>query len=876
MKTWMLTKVSLSALTALTATVAHGQTAATSPSSSTTTPASSTAGQESATPPQQSAAAPAGAVGAAGPAPGTAGGAPVRAGDVADIIVTANKREQTLNRVGLTIQAASGLELAQRGIGAPADLGKLVPGFSFTQSLYSTPVFTLRGIGLYDATFGAAPSVSVYTDQIPRNVPVMSDALDLDIERVEVLKGPQGTLFGQSSTGGAINYILGKPTSELHAGANASYERFDRVEVGGFISGPVTEGINARLAVKGVTGGAWQRSLSRPNDDNGATRQLSGRLTVDLQPVDALKIELTATGVRDRSDPLAPQYAGTLLNIYPSQAAASASRNPFAVVDAARYAALTSPTSPGYDASFIGRQTTEVTRLNGTNAARAAGARALLGTPIRTGARSAEWTPGLLGKSDNYYYQFAGNVSFQLSDVVTLTSITSIAKKKLEYNQDLDGTPVAVVDVPLSGNVRAFNQEVRLAADTDTFHGIIGASYDNIRSAQDNQFRLNEYSANSDLITITQNEFDSRMRSYGVFANAELKLTEQLTAQGGIRYTKNKQTATYCYSDPTGTGAAVLFGSALNSVPTTIGAGQCFPTTGDLLLGTARSTIAPVQQSLNQDNVSFRAGLNYKIDQGPLFYATVSQGYKAGIFSAIGASRVNQYTPATQEKVIAYEAGIKAPLAGNALQLNAAGFYYDYSDKQVRGRVQDVVFGLLEKLLNVPKSYVWGVEGEIVARPIDGLRFSASATYLKSKVTGDYSATPDGLAVYNAAGYTGNFKGSGLPYTPKFSGNLDTQYSFPLNDSLGAFVGGGLTYQSKQNTSFYNSSLLADDFFIKGYALVDVRAGLTGSDNRWRLTAFGRNIGNKSYVTAVSTYLDTLIRYRGKPTVYGISAAFNY
>ena len=101
---------------------------------------------------------------------------------VDEIIVTANKREQSLNRVGLTIQAATGDELVQRGVTSVADLAKLVPGFTATQSLYSTPVYTLRGIGLYDATFGAAPSVSVYTDQIPRNVPVMSDALDLDIE----------------------------------------------------------------------------------------------------------------------------------------------------------------------------------------------------------------------------------------------------------------------------------------------------------------------------------------------------------------------------------------------------------------------------------------------------------------------------------------------------------------------------------------------------------------------------------------------------------------------------------------------------------------------------------------------------------------------
>ena len=201
-----------------------------------------------------------------------------------EIIVTANKHEQKLNSVGLTIQAATGAELQQRGIDGPADLGKLVPGFTFTQSLLSTPVYTLRGIGLYDPTFGAAPAVAVYTDQISRNAPVMSDALDLDIERIEVLKGPQGTLFGQSSTGGAINYIAAKPTKEFHAGIDASYERFGLGTISGFVSGPLGDMVQVRLAGKAQSGGAWQYSESRPNEHNGDTRKVEGRLIVDIEP----------------------------------------------------------------------------------------------------------------------------------------------------------------------------------------------------------------------------------------------------------------------------------------------------------------------------------------------------------------------------------------------------------------------------------------------------------------------------------------------------------------------------------------------------------------------------------------------------------------
>lgn len=802
--------------------------------------------------------------------------ADTQATTIDEIVVTANRREQAVNTVGLTIQAASGEELTQRGVSSVADLAKLVPGFTFTQSIYSTPVFTLRGIGLYDATFGAAPSVAIYTDQIPRNVPVMSDALDLDVERLEVLKGPQGTLFGQSATGGAINYILGKPTDEYRAGFATSYERFDRVETSGFVSGPITDTLRARLAVKGVSGGAWQHSLSRPDDENGDQRRLLGRLSLDFQPTERFRIALTATGSRDRSDPLAPQYAGTTLNYYPTQAAAAASGNPYARVDAQRYADLTTPTSPGYDASFTGRQATVVSRLSSPNAAQAAGARALLGTPISDDARDAEWTPGFLGASDNTYYQIAGRADFDLTDALTLTYAGAFAKQELEYNQDLDGTTARVVDVPLTGQVEATNQEIRLALNVDRFHGLVGAVYDDLKTSQDNLFYLGDYSANADLITVTSNEFASRSKSYGFFANGEYEIAPSLAVQGGIRYTKTELDATYCYSDPTGAGAAVLFGSALNSVPIAIAAGQCFPTTGDILLGTAQSTLTPVSQSLDEDNISFRIGANYKFDQGTLLYATISQGYKAGIFSAIGASRVNQYTPATQEKVIAYEAGFKAPIAWNGMQFNGAAFYYDYTDKQVRGRVQDTVFGLLEKMLNVPESYVFGLEADVSARPIDGLHVSAGVTYLNSEVSGDYSATADGLAVYNAQGYRGNFKGSELPYTPELSGNIDVQYEFPVWSGWDGFAGGTMTYTSSQNTTFKTDTVKAGDFEIDGYTLLDLRFGVNSQDGRWRATAYGRNVTNESYVTAVSTYLDTLVRYRGKPALYGVSLAYRF
>src|SRR5690606_21149030 len=141
----------------------------------------------------------------------------------------------------------------------------------------------------------------VYVDQVPLPFSLMTQGAPLDLERVEVLKGPQGTLFGTNNTGGAINYIAAKPTHELAAGGSATYERFNKATVKGYVSGPITDTLRARVAAQGVTGGAWQRSLTR-DEELGDSRQIMGRLLLDWTPTDRLRVAVNLNGFRDRSD----------------------------------------------------------------------------------------------------------------------------------------------------------------------------------------------------------------------------------------------------------------------------------------------------------------------------------------------------------------------------------------------------------------------------------------------------------------------------------------------------------------------------------------------------------------------------------------------
>ena len=169
---------------------------------------------------------------------------------IGEIIVTAQKRSESLSRVGLTITAMTGDALAQQGINSVQDLTTVVPGFSFSATQTSTAVYTLRGVGFYETALAGYPAVSVYVDEVPLPFPALTTMAAFDLERVEVLKGPQGILFGQNSTGGAINYIAKKPGQDLDYGFSATYGRFNQADLEAHIGGPLSDTLSGRLAVR--------------------------------------------------------------------------------------------------------------------------------------------------------------------------------------------------------------------------------------------------------------------------------------------------------------------------------------------------------------------------------------------------------------------------------------------------------------------------------------------------------------------------------------------------------------------------------------------------------------------------------------------------
>jgi len=246
-------------------------------------------------------------------APSTAAASPAASAQsgtqLQEIIVTAQKRSQKINDVGMAITAATGTELIQRNVTSVAGLTRIEPSLQVSQSNNGTPVYTIRGVGYFEQSLTATPTVSVYEDEIAYTYPIMTKGALLDVDRVEVLKGPQGTLYGQNATGGAINFVSAKPTDTFSAGVDATYARFNAVDLQGFVSGPLTDTLTARLALRLQEGGAWQQS-DTSNATLGNKDNKFARLLLQWRPNGKFRALLNMNGWADDSDTQAGQLEG--------------------------------------------------------------------------------------------------------------------------------------------------------------------------------------------------------------------------------------------------------------------------------------------------------------------------------------------------------------------------------------------------------------------------------------------------------------------------------------------------------------------------------------------------------------------------------------
>lgn len=442
-----------------------------------------------------------------------------------DIIVTAQRREQAAQDVGIALSVLSGEELTSRGITNVNQLQTATPNLEIEPAFGGGAAqFRLRGVGFQDYASNNSPTVGVYVNEVAYPVPVMTQGLIFDIDRVEVLRGPQGTLYGRNTTGGAISFVTRRPTEVMSAGIKGEYATFDAVQVEGYVSGPLGENVKGRLSAMTQQGGAFQYNRDTGESLGDANRTgLRGLLTFD--PTARLSFTLDVHGGIDKSEneglyllsPLVTRLGGAGSVTIPADTDHRA-------------------TGWGLSPRFAAEMGRDVN--------------------AKPGRDNSSW-----GTSLNGHYDF---------ETTRLTSITSYETLDRSEYGDWDASPSVEADTFFGSDVKVFSQELRLSSDAEgPLNWVAGVYY----SKQDLDERYS-----SDFIdvygTYGQVAYAQQVESVSIFGQAEYALSEQFKLIGGLRYEEETR-------DLDGFGTA--FGGATALPPTSVST-KMTPLTGKVAL----------------------------------------------------------------------------------------------------------------------------------------------------------------------------------------------------------------------------------------------------------------------------------------------------
>ena len=413
----------------------------------------------------------------------TSVGAGAEAGGLEEVVVTAQRREESAQGVGIAMSVLSGQSLADKSITYVNDLQNAVPSLQVEPAFGSSqPQFRLRGVGFIDYTSNNTSPVGVSLDGVAFALPIQTQGQLFDIERVEVLRGPQGTLYGRNTTGGEINFISNRPTTETHAGFMLEYGSHNQVNADGFVSGRIAEGLTGRLSVATEQGGAWQRNRltgqSLGDKDKVAVR---GQLQWD--PTDAFNFRLGVHWAEDKSD---EQGLYLLKSFQPASGA------PTVPADTSRYA-----TGWSLNPAFA----------------------KLIGIPANS-------KPGL--NNSNNGADLTANIDFGGAKLTSITAYNKLIRR--EYG-DWDATQYHDSDEYLNSDFNVFSQELRVASTgSGPWQWVTGVFYSN------EDLHENFYSDLTDRLGgIAITTYEQVANSVGVFAQGGYQITDAVKATVGVR-----------------------------------------------------------------------------------------------------------------------------------------------------------------------------------------------------------------------------------------------------------------------------------------------------------------------------------------------------
>jgi len=608
--------------------------------------------------------------------------APQAGSGLGAIVVTARRREETLQETPISITTFDADALIDRGISNLSGIGDFTPNLVFDQGNGNTGGSTssqiyIRGIGQPDFLFTTEPGVGIYVDGVylPRSIGSIMDLVDL--ERVEILRGPQGTLFGKNSVGGAINIVTRRPQPEFGGRVSATYGSFNRVDIGGSVNLPiVTDTLLASVAFSSHDKDGYVRRINDGSRLGGINSTgLRGQLLWEAAP--NFDILVSADYTRKREDSI----ANTLIDVDTTGFLLSL------------YNGLVAPAigGPVYDGRFI---STDPFVNSGTG----------------------------FNQSDLDLWGISSTATLELG-AVTIKSITAYREQDAIFGADSDHSPIRYFEQSVVDQQRQFSQEFQISgtAIDDRLDWIVGAMY--FHETGYDQYRIvfapglfaalealppgiipglggvgNPVHPTLDFVGNLTSRINND--SYSAYGHLSFDVTERLSVSGGLRYTSDEKD----------------FDARFDRLEAGV-------TTHDLETGDSWNAWTP------------RIGFDYDWSDDFMTYASVARGFKSGGFNGRGSTDFVARTPFAPEFVWTYEMGFHSMFADRQVILNGAAFYSDYSNLQLLSITSDPQGGIIALVENAGAARIMGFELELTAMPLPGLRFDVGLGYLDAEYT---------------------------------------------------------------------------------------------------------------------------------------------
>ena len=768
---------------------------------------------------------------ASGAAAQTPAETPPAASTVEEIIVTAQKRSESLQDVPIAVSAFSDEALDRAQIENAQDIQLSVPN----AILVGNDRFTLRGIGNNAISSTADNGVQTFVNTAATGYLPQDEYYDL--ERIVVLRGPLGTLYGRNTTGGAINIVTRRPTDEFEGFASVQAGNFESVRAQGALNLPIGDRMRQRFAGYYLTRDGFTENLSTGTNIDGR-EQFGLRSTTELD--------------------LGPQTRASLLLQYYEEDSTRA-RESKRLCKAVAVLGC-SPTESGFDSPVA--QATVLQRLLAgffTGTVFPAGGNIYAEAPNPPDLRqvAADTDPSYRGEG------FFG--IFELSHGIgnfDLTSVTSYAESSVEANTDFDNAdlpfrflrPITYLAGPgrtvttdrlittdsFTARGRTWAQELRLASDFDgMFDFTLGAFYFDTKG----RARFQVYHPAIELFAraiglppasyISDNESPySRTRASALFGEGYFQFTDATKLTIGARYTREEKD--------------------IRTRNTTLSAPGPY-------------IVAGIEDEQWTGKVSLDHQLDLAFTDDTLLYGAISTGYKGGGLNPGNPTR-RTFEP---ETVTAYEIGAKNSLFGRTLQANLAAFFYDYSDLQLGQRIAGNV------ATSNADATIYGAEAEFLWSPTERLLFDANLSYLSTEI-GDFLTVDPANPAQSLTTLTPqvpvSLDGNDLPFSPPFKIKVGGQYSFPLG---GSGWTGVLRADAAYQDDYFAREFNTPNDRIDGWTVIDLQARASNAGGDLEVQAFVKNVTDEDNLTN-SIVEDALVgSYRNarilEPRVYGVA-----